>query len=51
MRELLAGLNLTGLLDESEAGADVDTWEDVESSTARLTGAPTIQPDQRSDPE
>ena len=51
MRELLAGLNLTGLLDESEAGADVDTWEDVESSTARLTGAPTIQLDQRSDPE
>jgi len=40
MRELLAGLNLLGVLDESESGVDVDTWEDVESSTARLTGAP-----------
>ncbi|WP_198416089.1 molybdenum cofactor guanylyltransferase [Cryobacterium suzukii] len=51
MRELLAGLNLAGLLDDSEAGADVDTWEDVESSTARLAAAPTNQPDPRSDPE
>ncbi len=39
MRHLLTGLNLTGLLDESTAGIDVDTWQDVESSTARLTGA------------
>jgi molybdopterin-guanine dinucleotide biosynthesis protein A len=40
MRMLLEGLNLTGLVDESTASTDVDTWEDVESSTARLTGAP-----------
>jgi molybdopterin-guanine dinucleotide biosynthesis protein A len=40
MRTLLEGLPLAGLLDESTASADVDTWEDVESSTARLTGAP-----------
>ncbi|MDJ0338471.1 NTP transferase domain-containing protein [Cryobacterium sp. PH31-O1] len=49
MRELLAGLNLDGLLDQSDAGTDVDTWQDVESSIARLTGA--HQPDPRSDPE
>ena len=40
MRILLEGLHLTALLDESTASTDVDTWEDVESSTARLTGAP-----------
>ncbi|MCY7405581.1 MAG: hypothetical protein LH475_13330, partial [Cryobacterium sp.] len=40
MRELLEGLNLVGVLDEGGAGIDVDTWQDVESSTARLTGAP-----------
>ncbi|WP_198417870.1 molybdenum cofactor guanylyltransferase [Cryobacterium serini] len=51
MRELLAGLHLMGLLDESEAGADVDTWEDVKRSTARLAGAPTILSDPRSDPQ
>ena len=49
MRQLLAGLHLDGLRDESEVGTDVDTWQDVESSTARLNGA--IQPDPRSDPE
>ncbi|TFC24445.1 molybdopterin-guanine dinucleotide biosynthesis protein [Cryobacterium sp. TMT1-3] len=39
MRELLAGLNLDGLPDESETGTDVDTWQDVESSSNRLTHA------------
>ena len=36
MRELLAGLKLHGLLDESDTGADVDTWQDVKSSSERL---------------
>ncbi|TFB77415.1 molybdopterin-guanine dinucleotide biosynthesis protein [Cryobacterium glaciale] len=36
MRDLLAGLNLDGLSDESETGTDVDTWQDVESSSERL---------------
>ncbi len=36
MRQLLVGLNLNGLPDESEVGADVDTWQDVESSSERL---------------
>jgi len=40
MRMLLEGLHLTALMDESTASTDVDTWEDVENSTARLTGAP-----------
>ena len=39
MRQLLGGLNLSHLLDEATASRDVDTWEDVKSSTARLTGA------------
>jgi molybdopterin-guanine dinucleotide biosynthesis protein A len=46
MRELLAGLKLLGVLDESESGVDVDTWQDVESSTARLTGAPEARPEE-----
>ncbi|MDJ0376901.1 NTP transferase domain-containing protein [Cryobacterium sp. PH31-L1] len=48
MRALLADLNLNGLLDEFGAGIDVDTWQDVERSSARLT---ETQPDQRSDPQ
>ncbi|TFD13457.1 molybdopterin-guanine dinucleotide biosynthesis protein [Cryobacterium sp. TMT1-2-2] len=48
MRQLLAGLKLKGLLDESGAGIDVDTWQDVERSSARLT---EIQPNPRSDPQ
>ena len=39
MRQLLAGLNLRGLVDEAETGTDVDTWQDVDSSSARLIRA------------
>ena len=46
MRDLLSGLKLMGLMDESETGVDVDTWEDVESSTARLTGASEARPEE-----
>jgi len=40
MRQLVDGLPLKRLLDESTMSNDVDTWQDVKSSTARLTGAP-----------
>ncbi|TFD49972.1 hypothetical protein E3T46_11470 [Cryobacterium sp. Hh11] len=46
MRNLLSGLKLMGLMDESETGVDVDTWQDVESSTARLTGVPDARPEE-----
>ena len=46
MRDLLAGMKLGGVLDESESSVDVDTWQDVESSTARLTGAPEARPEE-----
>ncbi|WP_104083228.1 molybdenum cofactor guanylyltransferase [Cryobacterium sp. Y11] len=46
MRQLLAGLTLLGVLDESGAGVDVDTWQDVESSTARLSAAPEAPPEE-----
>ncbi len=39
MRQLLDGLSLTPLKDEFAASADVDTWEDVESTTAHLSGS------------
>ena len=53
MRQLLAGLQLEGLRDDYGAGVDVDTWQDVQSSTVRLTDAsvPDKHPDQRSEPE
>ncbi|KGJ77504.1 hypothetical protein GY21_07705 [Cryobacterium roopkundense] len=40
MRQLLGGLTLRGIRDEAGAARDVDTWQDVLDSTARLTGAP-----------
>ena len=40
MRQLVDGLSLMRLVDESTMSNDVDTWQDVKSSTARLTGAP-----------
>ncbi|WP_104134280.1 molybdenum cofactor guanylyltransferase [Cryobacterium sp. Y62] len=46
MRDLLSGLKLLGLMDESETGVDVDTWQDVDSSTARLTGVPEVRPEE-----
>jgi molybdopterin-guanine dinucleotide biosynthesis protein A len=49
MRQLLAGLQLEGLHDASGAGIDVDTWQDVKSSTVRLTDASV--PDYSARPE
>ena len=49
MRQLLAGLQLDGLQDEAGAGIDVDTWQDVKSSTVRLTDASV--PDYSARPE
>ncbi|MDY7543501.1 MULTISPECIES: molybdenum cofactor guanylyltransferase [unclassified Cryobacterium] len=42
MRALLAGLRLVGVADETGSGRDVDTWEDVEWSTALLSGPSPI---------
>lgn len=39
MRELLGSLVLRGIHDDTNAATDVDTWQDVLESTARLTGA------------
>ena len=49
MRQLLAGVQLAGLRDDSGAGIDVDTWQDVKSSTVRLTDASV--PDYSARPE
>jgi CTP:molybdopterin cytidylyltransferase MocA len=38
MRALLAGLRLAEVTDEAGSGRDVDTWQDVEWSTALLSG-------------
>ena len=38
MRTLLAGLRLAEVPDEAGSGRDVDTWQDVEWSTALLSG-------------
>lgn len=38
MRALLSRLRLGGVRDESGSGRDVDTWQDVEWSTALLSG-------------
>jgi len=37
VRQLLTGLSLRGIRDAGHAGSDVDTWQDVEQSTALLT--------------
>ncbi|WBM80051.1 NTP transferase domain-containing protein [Cryobacterium breve] len=42
MRALLAGLRLVGVADETGSGRDVDTWEDVEWSTALLSAPSPI---------
>jgi len=39
MRQLLRGLTLRGIRDEDGAAQDVDTWQDVLESTARLVRA------------
>ncbi|HSP53270.1 MAG TPA: NTP transferase domain-containing protein [Cryobacterium sp.] len=44
MRGLLASLELRGVHDPAGAGSDVDTWQDVERSSALLT---SIRSDQR----
>lgn len=36
MRDLLSGLRLRGILDDSNAGRDVDTWQDVAATEAIL---------------
>ncbi|TFC24946.1 molybdopterin-guanine dinucleotide biosynthesis protein [Cryobacterium sp. MDB1-18-2] len=38
MRALLSGLRLVGVRDDSGSSRDVDTWQDVEWSTALLSG-------------
>ncbi len=38
VRQLVQGLSLRGIRDAGHAGRDVDTWQDVEQSTALLTG-------------
>lgn len=38
MRALLAGLRLAAIHDDAGSGHDVDTWQDVEWSTALLSG-------------
>ena len=43
MRDLLAGLRLRGIRDESNAGTDVDTWQDV-AATEALLASPTTPP-------
>jgi molybdopterin-guanine dinucleotide biosynthesis protein A len=59
MRDLLAGLRLRGIRDDSNAGKDVDTWQDVAATEALLapptnteTNTPTPAPaaDATSDP-
>jgi len=39
MRELVGSLALRGILDETGAAIDVDTWQDVSDSAARLSSA------------
>jgi len=39
MRQLLGTLTLTSIRDDAGVARDVDTWEDVLTSTTRLTGA------------
>ena len=40
MRDLLAGLRLRGIRDDSNAGRDVDTWPDVAAAEALLAAPP-----------
>ena len=49
MRDLLAGLTLRGIRDDSNAGRDVDTWQDV-AATEALLGRPTNPPTPASGP-
>ncbi|TFB83772.1 hypothetical protein E3O44_18130 [Cryobacterium algoricola] len=52
MRALLAGLRLVGVADADGSGRDVDTWQDVEWSTALLSGtSPISSTPPRSDTE
>ncbi|TFD33462.1 hypothetical protein E3T49_01720 [Cryobacterium cryoconiti] len=51
MRALLAPLELRGVTDEGGTGADVDTWQDVERSSALLTSTPPRSISPRSDTE
>jgi len=52
MRALLAGLRLAEVPDEAGSGRDVDTWQDVEWSTALLSGtSPNSSIPPRSDTE
>lgn len=47
MRDLLAGLRLRGIRDDSNAGTDVDTWQDVAATEALLASpanSPTHKP-------
>ncbi|MEO6201310.1 MAG: hypothetical protein ABIX44_09120, partial [Cryobacterium sp.] len=43
MRDLLSGLRLRGIRDDSNAGRDVDTWQDVAATDAILS-APAVAP-------
>ncbi|TFC93891.1 MULTISPECIES: NTP transferase domain-containing protein [Cryobacterium] len=51
MRALLAPLALRGVNDAEGAGTDVDTWQDVERSSALLTSTPPRSYPPRSDTE
>jgi len=52
MRALLAGLRLAAIPDNADSGRDVDTWQDVEWSTALLSGTnPISSTPPRSDTE
>ena len=51
MRALLAPLTLRGVTDEGGTGTDVDTWQDVERSSALLTSTPPRSDPPRSDTE
>lgn len=49
MRGLLAPLELRGVRDQTGAGSDVDTWQDVQRSSALLTSTPPRSDPMRSD--
>ncbi|WP_198411945.1 molybdenum cofactor guanylyltransferase [Cryobacterium sp. TMT1-19] len=50
MRGLLAPLELRGVRDQNGEGSDVDTWQDVERSSALLTSTPPRSTPPRSNP-
>ena len=50
MRGLLGPLELRGLRDDSDVGRDVDTWQDVETSSALLQSSPPRSNPPRSNP-